>query len=119
MVGSGILEAKGIRNSNDVDVVCQENIYRILKQDDRFSRAESYGLEILTDELFEIGTSWGVLGKNYTFNNLIQQSVVIDGVRYITLEFLLAVKESWIKEKEIRQKDVDDVALIKVFLNHK
>jgi hypothetical protein len=72
---------------------------------------------VLVDEIFEIGTNWGVLGKNQAFDDLYRQSVVIDDVRYVTLEFLLAVKESWLDDDDVRQKDIDDVKLIKTFLN--
>jgi hypothetical protein len=116
IIGSGILSAYGIRASNDIDVVVNKETYNKLTTDNRFTKAENHGREILTDELFEIGTSWGVLGKNLTFNDLLKQSIVVNGVRYINLDFLLAVKQSWLNDKDIRQKDIDDVKLINTYL---
>lgn len=112
VIGSGILSALSIRNSNDIDVVVDQKAYARLKQDSRFTIGQNHDREILADELFEIGTSWGVLGKEQALDDLTKNSVVIDGIRYITLEFLLAVKQSWLKDDNVRQKDIDDVKLI-------
>lgn len=116
IIGSGILSAYGIRDSNDIDIVVEKETYNKLTTDNRFTKAENHGREVLTDELFEIGTSWGVLGKSQTFDDLFQQSTMIDGVRYITLDFLLVVKRSWLKDADVRQKDIDDVKLIEDYL---
>src|SRR5262245_3417296 len=109
VIGSGILSALKLRASNDIDVVVQEPDYARLTKDKRFEKKQNHGREILADELFEIGTGWGVLGKNQTFDDLYKQSVVVDGVRYVTIEFLLAVKKSWLQDDDVRQKDADDV----------
>lgn len=116
VIGSGILEALGLRHSNDLDVVVAQETYDRLKAERQFSVGENYGREVLTDQLFEIGTSWEVLGKDQRFEDLLQNSVVIDNVRYLTLEFILAVKESWLQGETARQKDVDDIALIRQYL---
>jgi len=116
VIGSGILSALKLRASNDIDVVVLQPEYLKLANGSRFTKNQNHGHEILTDELFEIGTSWGVLGKSQTFDDLQKQSVVIDGVRYITIEFLLAVKKSWLQDDNVRQKDIDDVQLIEKYL---
>ncbi|OGZ04610.1 MAG: hypothetical protein A2604_00315 [Candidatus Liptonbacteria bacterium RIFOXYD1_FULL_36_11] len=119
VIGSGILSALNIRESQDIDVTVNEDVYKRLSADSRFKKAENHGREVLTDGLLEIGTSWGVLNKDYKFDDFLGESVVIDEVRYTTLEFLLAVKQSWLLEKDARQKDIDDVELIKNYLLNK
>mgnify|MGYP001615810733 CR=1 FL=1 len=116
VIGSGILSALNIRESKDIDIVVDEKIYERLSGDSRFNKSENHGREILTDKLLEIGTSWGVLDKNWKFEDFLSKSAAIDGVRYITLEFLLAVKKSWLLDKDVRQKDIDDVELIENYL---
>ncbi len=118
VIGSGILSALGIRKSNDIDVVVGQKTYARLKQDSRFTIGQNHGREILADELFEIGTSWGVLEKDWSIDDLMKNSIVINGVRYITLEFLFAVKQSWLKDDNARQKDINDVELIQEYLKH-
>lgn len=116
VIGSGILSAYGIRESNDIDVVTDKSTYNKISAESRFAKAENHGREILTDDLFEIGTSWGVLGKDQTIDDLKEKSTVVDGVRYITIEFLMAVKQSWLQDDDVRQKDIDDVKLIEKYL---
>jgi hypothetical protein len=116
VIGSGILSALGVRESNDIDLVVTAEVYGPLRQSQSFKIEESHGREILTDGLLEIGTEWGVLGKDQTFDDLRKSSVVIDGVRYITPQFLLSVKKSWLNEPNVRQKDADDIGLIESYL---
>jgi len=119
VIGSGILSALNIRESQDIDATVSEDVYKRLSTDSCFKKAENHGREVLTDGLLEIGTSWGVLNKDWKFDDFLGESVVIDEVRYTTLEFLLAVKQSWLLEKDARQKDIDDVELIKNYLLNK
>jgi len=116
VIGSGILNALRIRNCNDIDVVVSNETYQEMCKDSRFVKALNHGLEVLADDVFEIGTSWNVLGRSRSFDDLQNNSVVIDGVCYITLEFLLAIKESWMDDDDVRQKDIDDIKLIKGYL---
>ena len=116
VIGSGILSALGLRPSADVDVTVDEKDYDRLSNDSRFAKSETHSREILIANSVELGTTWGVLGKVQTFADLIQTSVVINNVRYVSLEFLLKVKESWLHDEDVRQKDIDDVKLIKDYL---
>lgn len=116
IIGSGILDALGIRKSDDVDVVVDSGDYERLSEDSRFTPGENHGRPVLLDDTFEICKSWGVLGKEYKLQDFIPETVVIDGVRYISLDFLLRVKKSWLQDDDVRQKDIDDVKLIEEYL---
>lgn len=116
VIGSGILNALNLRESKDIDVIVTKDAYSKLERDARFTKKQSHGREMLIDGLFEIGTSWGVLRKSQTFDDLLKQSIVIENTRYITIEFLLAAKKSWLKDNDVRQKDFDDVELIEKYL---
>jgi hypothetical protein len=97
VIGSGILQALGIRKSKDMDIVATQEIYNSLKKSGKFTISENHGRETLADNLFEIGTSWNVLGKSYSFKDFDNDSIVIDGVRFITLDFLYKAKRSWVE----------------------
>ncbi len=43
-------------------------------------------------------------------------SIVIDGVRYNSMEFLLKIKKVWVNEKNPREKDKKDVESIEKYL---
>ncbi|OGD78474.1 hypothetical protein A2368_00050 [Candidatus Collierbacteria bacterium RIFOXYB1_FULL_49_13] len=117
VIGSGILQSLGIRPSNDIDLVVTNDIYASLKDTGKFKVAENHGREILAGDELEIGADWFVLSKSYTFADLAAVSTVIDGVRYISLDFLLQVKQSWVlHDAVVRQKDIDDVQLIQDYI---
>lgn len=117
VIGSGILSALNLRESKDIDVVVTEEKYKELSGNNRFHKKQNHGREILADDLFEIGTSWNVVGKNWKFEDLLNNSTIIDGVRYNTVEFLLDAKRRWIADGEGRQKDIDDVKLMEQYLS--
>ena len=117
VIGSGILEALRLRKSKDIDIVATQEIYGSLKKSGKFTVLENHGREILADDKFEIGTSWTVLGKSYRFQDFIDKSIIVDGVRYITLNFLYKAKKSWIRRKNARQKDIEDVKLIEAHMS--
>lgn len=117
VIGSGILNALKLRESKDIDVVVIEEKYKELSSNGRFKKEQNHGREILNDDPFEIGTNWTVVGKNWKFEDLLNNSTIIDGVRYITVEFLLDAKRRWIADEEGRQKDIDDVKLMEQYLS--
>ena len=119
VIGSGILNALGIRETKDIDVVVDEDAYSHLSSDNRFEKRINHAQEVLTDDIFEIGISWKTLDRVWRFNDFLTNSVLIDNVRYLTLQFLLDVKRSWLKDKDVRQKDIDDVKLIEDNLKYK
>lgn len=113
VIGSGILQALGVRESKDIDLVISQDEYNRLKESKDFTvEINQYGKEVLTGDLFEIVTGWEVLDKDYKFNDLKENSVVIDDVRYITLDFLYQIKDSWLKKGKARPKDLVDLKLI-------
>jgi len=118
IIGSGILNALKVRESNDIDVVTTLEKYQSLALDSRFKKEIKRGREILVSDLLEIMTSWTVAGIIWTFDNLLEHSAVIDGVRYNTIQFLLNAKRSWLTNKDVRQKDIDDVKLMENYLKN-
>lgn len=117
VIGSGILNALELRKSNDVEVIVSEQIYKNLEQDTSFKKKERQGRSLLESGLLGVGTVWTIVGQKWTFESLLEHSIVIDGVRYITVEFLCNAKTSWLLNGEFRQKDKDDVVLMNDYLD--
>ena len=116
VIGSGIMEALGIRKSNDIDLVVTGKMYRSLKEEGAFEETTAYGQQILVGNQYEIGTSWQVSGKDRDLSELGKDSVVVESVRYVSLECLLDVKKSRLLDDDVRQKNRDDVRLIEQHL---
>lgn len=117
VIGSGILSTLNLRESKDIDVVVTEEKYKELSNNSRFKKKQNHDREVLTDDLFEIGTSWTVVGKTWKFEDLLNHSTIINSVRYNTVEFLLDVKRHWIADGKARQKDIDDVKLMEQYFS--
>ena len=117
VIGSGILNVLGIRKSNDIDIVVDENIFTQLKNISGFKYSEHMNGKIckLSNSRIEIVSGWEVLGKFHRFKDFQDKSIIIDGVRYITLDFIYKAKKSWLKEKAQRPKDVEDLKLIEEY----
>lgn len=102
VVGSGILGALGIRESNDIDMIVSQEIFNTL---------DAAGWEhdtwvdqtVLKKDLFDIGTHW----SGQTVDELLRRATVMDNIPYLSLDDLLV----WKKERA-RPKDIIDIQLI-------
>jgi hypothetical protein len=119
VIGSGILNELGIRESKDIDVVVDQKAFDKLSNDPNFSEKSLNGNSLLVDDIFEIMTHDCILGKNYSLSDFMPESTVLNNVRYIKLEFLLKIKESWVADGTVRPKDLTDIKLIKENLTNK
>lgn len=121
LVGSAILNILNIRESKDLDIIVDEESYNRLKCDIRFKSIRKYGLDYLQYDEFEIGTGWNIteIGKIYLFDELVGNSTIISGVRYISLDFILFIKRIFTSGKNPREKDITDVYLIEEYLKSK
>lgn len=118
VIGSGILNALNIRESHDIDVIVDTETYNRLKLNPQFKVTQPLGLDVLQYDVYEIGTGWNMtdINKVYSFEEVFENTVVIDGVRYNSLEFLLNVKKIWVAGKNPRDKDKKDIETIENYL---
>jgi ADP-ribose pyrophosphatase YjhB (NUDIX family) len=117
VIGSGVLEALNIRGANDIDTVVTKEKYKELTNSGILRKETINGRELLTGDDFEIGNCWNILGKDWSFEDLIHNSIIIDNIRYNSVDFLLKVKKDWIANKKERPKDIEDVRLMEEYLN--
>lgn len=119
VIGSGILSVLNLRESKDIDVIVTEEKYKDLADNNHFKKGQNHGREILVNDLLEIGIDWTVLDRTWKFDDLLNYSTIIGGVRYITIEFLLNAKRGWVADGEGRQKDIEDIELIEQYLRQR
>lgn len=105
VVGSGILNALGIRESGDIDLIVSEAAYARLDAD-----GWTHGLwgeqVVLQKDIFDLGRIW--FGKDV--EDLLKDAQFVDGVPYLSLEDVYA----WKKIKG-RDKDIRDLELIQAY----
>lgn len=109
VIGSGLLDAYGLRDAHDVDLVVSKELFEQLKQADRFEKEIRHNDEVLLGDDLEIWLDWGA-----SFEDLMQQAVTVDGVRF-------AAPETIIEHKQQRgsEKDLNDIRLLREYMNER
>ena len=103
--------------SRDTEVVVSPDLYEFFLAHPDFQKQARRGKPVFVSGSLEILFSWTIVGTVWTFQDLCTDSVIIDEVRYITVEFLCNAKTAWLLNGEFRQKDKDDVVLMNAYLD--
>ena len=107
--GSGVLDALGIRESRDLDVVVEESVFEGLRR--RGFVAKTLGeVPFLASEDGDIEV-W-LSFDNKSFSELMDGTIQIRGYNFTSLDLL----KSW-KQSRGLEKDKHDLVLIEKYLN--
>lgn len=108
IIASGILNQLGIRESSDIDLIVTPDVYESFQQLDGWEeKTWPVGDPTIQKGIFELCTDWGDDTHTYTFEDVKRNSTEIEGINFITLDFL----KKW-KATKGRNKDLEDVKLI-------
>lgn len=107
VVGSGILDVMGIRASDDLDVLVPEAVFQAVAGKGHAVSSYANGAKYMRIGEVEVMDDW--FGEAAAVRD---RAVVIDGVRFMSLEDVRA----W-KIRLGRPKDVADVALIDAYVS--
>ena len=110
IIGSGILDQLGIRQSADIDVAAnREALEEIARSGGWVEKLDKNQRQYLVkhDGLVEIWDGWEIDGRVVEYDELLDYAVEYDGVKFVSLDFLRRWK-SW----RGREKDIQDVRLI-------
>lgn len=107
VVGSGVMGALGIRQTDDLDLCVSQEVYARFKDLGWEEKIWPQGAPTIHSSTVDMGTDWGDDKNIYTFEDLKKHRMEIDGVSYVSLEFL----RSW-KVNKGREKDKKDIELI-------
>ena len=114
IIGSGPLQALGIRESKDIDIVVNNQMFEKLSLLKNFRKGEyPEGHYYLKNEVFQIGDRLLIskININKTYNHIFKNSFVVNGLRYMKLDFVLKIKKLL-----QRPKDIHDIKLIEEYL---
>jgi predicted nucleotidyltransferase len=109
VIGSGLLDAYGLREADDIDLVISDTLYRTLKATGRYVEGVKQDETYLVKDKLEIWLSWG---SGVDFAYLQRDGVVIDGVTFVSPNFLMARKYA-----RGSDKDIKDIKLLERYLN--
>lgn len=111
IIGSGILDELGIRESNDIDLVASRSLFESLSDKQDWRKIEKFGRQVYVNNNVEAEAhlSWAVEGDGQTadFDTLMNDSVKINDINFMTVDFTY----NW-KKWYGRDKDLADLSLI-------
>ena len=111
MIGGGVLEARKLRRTHDVDLVVSEAVYKTYRDDKAWKEyVQDNGKRILSRHGYNLMRSW----MGYTLVKLRDKADMIDGVPCMSVEQLISAKL-----RLGRSKDIDDVALLRGSKKHR
>lgn len=110
VIGSGLLDVYGLRESSDVDLAVSEQLFDELKQRLNVPVKTRDGMPYLEYGVFEIWLGWY---SDMPFSSLKETAVTVDGVLFAHPEIIIQRK----RERGL-SKDMADIELLKEYLAH-
>jgi hypothetical protein len=112
VIGSGVLDALGLRAAGDVDLVVSSELFETLSQMPEWKLATKHDEPIVTKGDAEAFLSWGSDAVP-NFQQLYADGITVEGVRFANPRFVIA----W-KQGRLSDKDKADIALLEEYLSH-
>jgi hypothetical protein len=119
IVSSGPLAIRGIKKTRDVDVIVSEKLWNELStkhtvvKGNKENTKENKKVDVIKPkEDIDILRIYTKLSGQPTLNEQVQSAEIIDGLSFQALSHCL-----WFKKKSDRQKDKDDIGLVKEYLS--
>jgi len=107
VIGGGVMEVLGLRETNDLDIVVSHKAYKHYKNKGWKEFIQDDGKRLLSHHGYQIMETY--VGKN--INQLRARSFSIQGVPFMAVQDLIAAKQ-----RIGRNKDLRDIALLKSYL---
>ncbi len=107
VIGSGLLDAYGLRAADDIDLVVSDELYDKLKQAGDYKESIKHDEPYLAGDKLEIWKTWG---SKYNYQTIKSISITIEGVNFVNPD-LLIVK----KREQGRDKDLADIKLLEQY----
>lgn len=104
--GSGPMAVRGMRETNDLDLVVKDDLYKKLQR--KYKEIKPGHIKIGKIEIYACQTSFFDEPEK-----IIDRTETIEGFKFVRLEDLL----KW-KKKMGREKDLKDIKLIRKYLRH-
>lgn len=107
VIGSGLLDALGLRHASDVDLVISQSLFDKLSQTAGYKLGYKASQPYLTYQDYEIWTDWGA---QYGFEVLKDSAVTIEGVSFVSPRVLIAKK----RQRGL-DRDLKDIQLLAAY----
>jgi len=107
VIGSGLLDVRGLRMADDIDLVASGVLYETLKHTGDYQESTLHDELYLFSDKLEIWQTWG---PEYDYQTIKSSAITIDDVRFINPDLLI------VKKRELgRDKDFADIKLLEKY----
>jgi len=110
VIGSGLLDALGLRSSGDIDLVVSRELFEKLRLSGEYQLSVRHDQRMLERDDVEIWQTWGNRDE-LSFEVLYQEGVSVDGVRFSHPSVIIGFKKN-----RGMEKDSKDVALLEEYI---
>jgi hypothetical protein len=110
VIGSGIMDALGIRAARDIDVAVLPELHAALRATGEWEEEVRYDKVFLKKDEIDLNPQLNWPGYETTTAEAVASATVIDGVPFMNLEELKKFKRAL-----GREKDLADIALIEAY----
>src|SRR5256885_1951788 len=111
VIGAGILEALGMRETRDVDVIVRPTLFKKLRESKIYKEEIRWGKLFLFADDIDIGTKLDWENYSTTIEEAIKTATIINGVPFLNLQETIKFKKAMGREKDFR-----DIKLIEQYL---
>lgn len=108
VIGSGLLDAYGLRPASDIDLIVTPQLFDLLKTSGEYQEGIKNNEPYLENGDQEIWLSWG---EGRDFAHLKQNSETIEDIMFVNPQFLIERKR-----ERGTEKDVNDIKLLEEYL---
>jgi hypothetical protein len=105
VIGSGLLDALGLRESHDIDIVASDRLFQTLRTSGTYRIEEKHNDEVLLADDIEIWRDWKA---DADFDVLISSAVEVDGEKFANPNIIIKRKT-----ERASPKDLEDIRLLK------
>lgn len=111
VIGGGLLDAYGLREANDIDLVVTPALFSQLEASGMYEKGARGTEQYLINDDVDIWQSWG---EGNDFAKLHSGGVTVDGIMFVDPQFLIEQKRERGTDKDMR-----DIALLEGYLNER
>ena len=114
IIGAGILQALGLRDTNDIDVVVTESLFEKLKASGKYKEDVKYNKKFLVADDVEITMPLSWADYSTTTEEAIKTALVIEGIPFLNIQETIKFKTAL-----GREQDFKDIELLKNYARAK
>lgn len=102
VIGAGLLQVLGLRDTQDVDLAVTNELFEALRKTGEWGEREKWGKPFLFRDDVEITNQLNWDAYTTTIEHAIETALIIDGVAFLNIEETIKFKAAMGREKDLK-----------------